>query len=144
VNVLDENVPLKTRKQPQLTLHSKSEQGFSLSSLRGGEGWGEEGRLAYKQRSRQHRGTPLSARSSRGEGVGALHYPTASSVSLLMPVFPKRRNADVTEKPQAPERQQNERAGLWNRGYGSQVAARDANQCGCGRRQINAVKRIRG
>ena len=61
-----------------------------------------------------------------------------------MPVFPKRRNADVTKKPQAPERQQHERAGLWNRRYGSEVAARDADQCGCGSRQIYAVKRIRG
>src|SRR2546430_9062026 len=61
---------------PQLALHSTAHWASPSPPSEGGEGWGEEGRLAYKQGSSRHGGTPLPsplpARSSRREGVGAV------------------------------------------------------------------------
>src|SRR6266478_278540 len=49
---------------------------FSLSSPKGGEGWGEEAHSACCWRAPQELDAPLPVRSSRGEGVGTVVFPS--------------------------------------------------------------------
>src|SRR6266478_981207 len=62
----------------------KAQKSSPSPPARGGEGWGEEGRSScgwpVRQRLDAPLPDPLPARSSRGEGVGAVAYPAASSV----------------------------------------------------------------
>ena len=53
----------------------------------GGEGWGEEGRLAYKQRSSPHRGAPLPVRP--------LIDPAVPSVAQAIPTGAEKAPADL-------------------------------------------------
>src|SRR5216684_9346148 len=72
-------------RRPQLALHSKAQKTSPSPPAEGGEGWGEEGHSSCGWPVRQQLDaplpSPLPARSSRGEGVGAVAYPAASSVS---------------------------------------------------------------
>ncbi len=71
-------------RRPQLALHSKARKSFPSPPAEGGEGWGEEDRSSCGWPVRQQLDaplpSPLPARSSRGEGVGNVAYPAASSV----------------------------------------------------------------
>src|SRR5258708_162231 len=72
---------------PQLALDSKAQKASPSPPAEGGEGWGEEGHSCYGWPMRQQLDAPLPgplpARSSRGEGVGAVAYPAASPVNEL-------------------------------------------------------------
>src|SRR5437879_1778486 len=76
-----------TLRRCRLALHSSAHSTSPSPPSEGGECWGEESRLAYKQRSSQHGGIPLAVRSSRGEGVDAVVHPAASPVSGPMPLL---------------------------------------------------------
>src|SRR6266404_1829990 len=71
-------------RRAQLARHSKAQKASPSPHAEGGEGWGEEGYSSWGRPVRQQLDaplpSPLPARSSRGEGVGAVAYPAASSV----------------------------------------------------------------
>src|SRR6266404_5781843 len=70
--------------RPQHALNSRAQESSPSLPAEGGEGRGEEGYSACGRRVEQQWDAPLPgplpARSSRGEGVGAVAHPAASSV----------------------------------------------------------------
>src|SRR6266446_7011814 len=72
-------------RRAQLARHSKAQKASPSPHAEGGEGWGEEGYSSWGRPVRQQLDaplpSPLPARSSRGEGVGAVAHPADSSVT---------------------------------------------------------------